>query len=134
VSSSIRTCGFRRFSTRRERRFVLVFSEPLRQELHDVLGRPRIAKKYGLSRSEIATYVGFLHGSSRIVEPSGAPFDCRDPKDDVFLETAVLGEATVVLSRDEDLTRDTVLSSQLEKRGITVLTVRKFLDFLASHQ
>jgi uncharacterized protein len=113
-----------------ENRFVLVFSEPLRRELIEVLGRPRIAKKYGLSHAEIVTYATFLHASSHIVEPSGTSFGCRDRKDDVFLETAVLGGATLVVSRDEDLTRDNTLASQLEERGIRMLTVRKFLDLL----
>jgi len=52
---------------------------------------------------------------------------CRDPDDDVLLETAIVGGATHIVSRDEDITRDLELLAQLEKRGIKAMTVNRFL-------
>jgi predicted nucleic acid-binding protein len=46
---------------------------------------------------------------------------CRDPKDDPFLECALAGGASIIVSRDRDLLG-------LEKPfGIQVLTPRQFL-------
>jgi len=39
---------------------------------------------------------------------------CRDPRDDMILETAIVGKATHIVSRDEDLTRDLALARELE--------------------
>ena len=56
---------------------------------------------------------------------------CRDPDDDVVLETAVAGGAQYVVSRDEDITRDLELTQQLADRGIEPITVSRLLDLLA---
>ena len=55
---------------------------------------------------------------------------CRDPDDDVVLETAIQGNATYVVSRDEDMTRDLDLVDRLRERGIKTITVQRFLNFL----
>jgi uncharacterized protein len=47
---------------------------------------------------------------------------CRDPKDDKFLELAVAGQATCLITGDEDLL---VLDPF---RGIPIMTPRRFLD------
>jgi predicted nucleic acid-binding protein len=52
---------------------------------------------------------------------------CRDPRDDMLLETAIVGGATHIVSRDEDITRDLELLAQLEKRGMRAVTVSRFL-------
>jgi uncharacterized protein len=52
--------------------------------------------------------------------------ECRDPKDDKFLEVAVAGKADVIVSGDEDLE---VLDPF---EGIPVISPAKFLRLLAS--
>ena len=52
---------------------------------------------------------------------------CRDPRDDRVLETAIVGKATHIVSRDEDLTRDLDLVRELEVQGIKIVTVNIFL-------
>ena len=47
--------------------------------------------------------------------------DCRDPKDNKFLELALIGKATHIVSGDEDLL---VLHPF---RGISILTPQSFL-------
>ncbi len=56
---------------------------------------------------------------------------CRDPKDDILLETAILGEADYVVSRDDDIKRDLDLIAHLRKHSIEVVPVTQFLDRLA---
>lgn len=112
--------------------FTLVTSRPLLEELAEVLARPRIANKYGISAADTAELVALLVEKSEIVDVSGSLQLCRDPDDDVVLETAVNGKADVLVTRDEDLSRDLDLIALLEERGIRVLTVQHFLDELES--
>lgn len=61
------------------------------------------------------------------VEINGELHLCRDPRDDMLLETAIVGGATHIVSRDEDITRNLELLEQLQKRGIKGVTVSRFL-------
>lgn len=57
---------------------------------------------------------------------------CRDPDDDVVIETAQNGRADALATRDDDLKRDWDLVRLLRAEGIQVLSVRQFLDALAA--
>jgi Predicted nucleic acid-binding protein, contains PIN domain len=56
---------------------------------------------------------------------------CRDPRDNMFLEAAVRGNARYLVSRDDDLKRDLELVAQMASRGIEVVSVQQFLDILS---
>jgi predicted nucleic acid-binding protein len=56
---------------------------------------------------------------------------CRDPDDDVLLETALAGHASYIVSRDGDLTRDLDLHEAATRLGLTPVTVAQFLQLLA---
>ena len=112
--------------------FVLVTSQPLLDELADVLARPRMVSKYGVTAADLAQLLALLLAKAEIVAVAGALQLCRDPDDDVVLETAVNGQADVLVTRDEDMSRDLDLIALLEARGIRVLTVQRFLDELES--
>jgi putative PIN family toxin of toxin-antitoxin system len=43
---------------------------------------------------------------------------CRDPKDDLVIETAIAGGARYIVSRDEDLTRDLDVVNTLREYDI----------------
>ena len=58
---------------------------------------------------------------------------CRDPRDNMFLEAAVRGNARYLVSRDDDLERDFELVAQMESRGIQVVSVQQFLDILSGN-
>jgi putative PIN family toxin of toxin-antitoxin system len=114
----------------REGRFTLVTSEPLLEELVDVLTRPRILERIGLTSAEIVALVAFIRERAVIVPVLGEVRLCRDPDDDAVIETALLGHADVVVSRDEDLTRDWEVVEPLAQAGVRVLTVSEFLRVL----
>ncbi len=111
-------------------RFQVVVSIPLLDEIADVLSRPRIRNKYGLNANEIAEFLQLLVAQAIKVTPTGQLQVCRDPDDDLILETAVLGQARFVVSRDDDMKRDPELMAQMAAYGIMVLTVQQFLDLL----
>ena len=111
-------------------RFDVVISASILQEVADVLGLPRIARKYQIPTERIEQVVALLRLHGDVVPVSGTLRICRDPKDDVVLETALSGNAEVLVSRDADITRDVELIDALRERNVAVLTVRQFLEAL----
>ena len=108
-------------------RFDVIISVPLLAELAEVLSRPRLQTKYKYSAEELASYVRLVAWLSDLVSVTGELSLCRDPKDDILLETAIVGNASHIVSRDEDITRDTALFKQLERHGIKATTINRFL-------
>jgi putative PIN family toxin of toxin-antitoxin system len=86
--------------------------------------------KYGLSIEEIEAFLYLLQRRAIHVTPKGDLHLCRDPDDDLILETAVLGGARYAVSRDDDLKGDDDLIAQARSRGVEVLSVQHFLDRL----
>lgn len=133
VSAFLNAPGYpaRVYRAAREGKFRLVTSVPLLEELAEVLSRSRVTKLRDLSNEETRLYLLGIAEVSTLVQVTGALALCRDPNDDVVLETAIVGNATHVVSRDEDLTRDPELAQQLQSRGIQLATVNQFLNELA---
>ena len=110
--------------------FSIVASFPLLEELREVLLRPRILQLRQTTEAEVETFITSVAAISQMVPISGELKLCRDPNDDLFLETALSGRATHIVSRDEDLTRDLEISKHLEEHGVKVVTVQNFLNLL----
>lgn len=87
----------------RRRDYVLLLSRATLDELVDVLHRPRLREKYGLSESTLRAVIRLIVLRSELVQPHQRIAICRDPKDDMFLEVAVAGQADVIVSGDDDL-------------------------------
>lgn len=69
-----------------------------------------------------------LTGNAAWVQPEKQVEVCRDPKDDMFLEVAVSGEATYTVSGDQDL-----LALDLYE-NIRIVTPCDFLDLSSELQ
>lgn len=107
-------------------RFMVVASAPLLDELEDVLRRPKLVKKFNLP-PEAVDLVTDLRRRADLVAIDGSVQLCRDPKDDMFLETALRGRAQALVSEDKDLSDDPALGEHLATWGISILTVQRFL-------
>jgi putative PIN family toxin of toxin-antitoxin system len=129
VSAFLNPVGFpsRVLTAAKKRRFTLVTSAPLLEELREVLSRPRLMRVRNTTLAEADAFVQSIANVASQVSVPGTLQLCRDPDDDVLLETAIVGGATYIVSRDEDITRDLDLVEQLEKRGIKTVTVSRFL-------
>jgi putative PIN family toxin of toxin-antitoxin system len=92
-------------------------------ELDDVFRRPKFDKY--VSQEKRLEFLAALAREAETVEVAETIAACRDPKDDKFLELAVSGRASHILSGDADLL---VLHPF---RGIAIVTSQ---DFLASAQ
>lgn len=111
-------------------RFEVAISLPILAEIAEVLMRPRIKNKYKLSGADIDKFLSLLQQRARHVEIHGAIRLCRDPDDDLILETAISGHAQFLVSRDDDLKTDADLIAQMQVSGITVISVQQFLLWL----
>jgi putative PIN family toxin of toxin-antitoxin system len=98
---------------------VVLVSEETIAELTDVIQRPKFDRYVG-EEERLMFLATFLH-DSEIVEVTEVITDCRDAKDNTFLEVAVSGKATTIVSGDQDLL---VLHPY---RGIEIVTPRQFV-------
>ena len=98
---------------------LLVSAETI-DELNRVLGRPDFAKY--VTADERLAFLTVLLREARLVEVAEAVRECRDPRDNKFLELAVSGKAVWIVTGDQDLL---VLHPF---RGIWIVTPRGFLD------
>ena len=88
-------------------------------ELNDVLRRPRFDPY--IHPDERLRFLATLVRNGELVEVTESVTDCRDPKDNKFLELALNGTASHIVSGDEDLL---VLHPF---RGIPILTPQGFV-------
>jgi|GraSoiStandDraft_28_1057319.scaffolds.fasta_scaffold331117_2 uncharacterized protein len=109
--------------------FSLVASEPLLAELAEVIARGRLVRRYNLTTETTAPVLRVLR-DSEFTAVTGSVRICRDPDDDMVIETAINGRADVLVSRDDDLKRSPEVAAVLAERGVRVLTVQRFLDAL----
>jgi putative PIN family toxin of toxin-antitoxin system len=100
----------------------LVVSEPILSEL-----REKLTSKFRLPAVEVATIVDRLGTFAELVPVLGrSGWVPQDPDDDKFIEAALSGGATVIVSGNRHL----LALGKVEE--IEVLTARQFLDRLAS--
>ena len=76
-------------------------SEGMLSKLREVLTRPRLARFLSPElRDEV---LALLNVSGILFAPGERVTDCRDPKDDLFLELALASGAGILVSSDNDL-------------------------------
>jgi uncharacterized protein len=86
---------------RAEEADVFALSAAVDAEIAGVLARPRFAQVVRGGRREHILAV--LRREAVWFEPSERVTDCRDPKDDKYLEPALVAGAEIIVSSDGDL-------------------------------
>lgn len=99
---------------------ILLMSDTVFLELQEVLLRPKFDKYSTPSKRQ--AFLENLIETVQFIELSEEINECRDPKDNKYLELVVSGNAECIVTGDEDLL---VLNPF---RGIEILTVQKFLE------
>ena len=89
-------------------------------ELHQVLGRADFVKY--VTEDERMEFLAVLLREATVIEVTAYVGECRDPRDNKFLELAISGGAVCIVSGDQDLL---VLHPF---RSIPIVTPRGFLD------
>jgi putative PIN family toxin of toxin-antitoxin system len=106
----------------------LLLSNEMLHELARVLQYPRLRAFYDLPESLLFDYVDFLRYSSEIVALNpllAAPI--RDVNDIVVMQTAIIGEADIVCTRDEGFFAKPA-SEYLSQIGISVTDDISLID------
>jgi len=98
---------------------VFALSPAVDREIEEVLNRPKFAQAI---RGERREYVlGILRDQAVWFDPVVPVADCRDPKDDKYLELALVAAAQIIVSGDDDLL---VLHP---RRGVHILRPAEYL-------
>jgi len=82
-------------------RAVLLLSEATMGELADVLFRQKLDRY--VSREQRTLFLSQFAGTAEFVPMIQIVHECRDPKDDKFLEVALNGRADVIITGNADL-------------------------------
>ena len=100
---------------------VLILSSALLVEVQRVLTYPHVQARWPLTGEAVAQYVTFLEAAGVLVElPDVSPAIVSDPDDDPILQTAIVGRADVLCTRDEAF-RHEVVERVCGANGIRVL-------------
>jgi putative PIN family toxin of toxin-antitoxin system len=108
----------------RERRFQLVTSAPLLQELSDVLAPPDISRRIGRPAEDVATFLAGFAQAAIIVEPTERLAVVADEADNRVLEAAITGEADYMVSGDMGLL------ALAEYRQVSIVRASRFAAIL----
>lgn len=82
---------------------TLLLSNEMLYELARVLRYPRMLAHHGLSETRIYEYVGLLREAAEIVVLNPLLVTpIRDVNDTVVMQTAIIGEADILCTRDSD--------------------------------
>jgi|SRR5215469_1571424 len=99
---------------------VLLRSEATLGELTEVLFRSKFDRY--VSHEERTVFLSQLEAVAEFVPLIQIVRQCRDPKDDKFLEVAVNGRADVIITRDQDLL------AMNRWRGIEILSPNDYFE------
>lgn len=100
---------------------VLLISDEMLYELAKVLRYPRMLALHGLSEGRIYDYIGFLRRTTEVIRPNPLLVTpVRDINDTVVMQTAIIGEADVLCTRDQDFFEPPA-EPFLRRAGIAVL-------------
>jgi len=98
---------------------ILASAETLR-ELDEVLRRPHLDRY--LKEEERLRFLAVFMGDVEIVTVAASVSDCRDQKDNRYLDLAISGSAACIVTGDGDLL------DMNPYRGISIINPRAFLD------
>jgi putative PIN family toxin of toxin-antitoxin system len=101
----------------------ILLSQATAQELQNVLGRPRFERYVRLATRR--RFLAALLRRATLVEVNQSFHVCRDPRDDKFLELAVAGHASFIVTGDKDLLALNPF------HGVPILTPAEFLTAVA---
>ena len=80
---------------------VFALSNAVDAEITAVMSRPKFARNLSAARRE--RILNVLRGAAIWFEPELRVSECRDPKDNKYLELALAAGADIIVSSDDDL-------------------------------
>lgn len=108
--------------------FSLITSEPMIEELQEVLMRPKYAKTYGVTGKKRELLIQHIRTKARILSILLPPtIQIRDTKDLVILATALDAKADFLITGDKDLL---ALKENHSILPLSIVTIVEFLNIL----
>jgi putative PIN family toxin of toxin-antitoxin system len=98
---------------------IVLFSEDTMRELAEVLFRPKFDRYIG--RKDREAFLNQLVAVAEFIPIVQVVRECRDPRDDKFLEVALNGRADVIITGDGDLL------AMNPWRGIAIVSPKDYL-------
>jgi hypothetical protein len=128
VSSLLSTRGPQRqlIDAWRRRAFLLFVTAEQLEEMPEVLGRPKILRKYPISPADRQAFLALLRSEAVLLPDERPPGVCRDPDDDHLLGCAVAGGVEYLVTGDADLL------GLGQFRGTSIMDARTFLGHLSA--
>ena len=80
---------------------VIALSTAVEAEIMEVLHRPRLARTMSVGRRDLV--LSLLRDAAVRFEPTVRVTDCRDAKDNIYLELALAAGAATIVTSDMDL-------------------------------
>ena len=88
---------------------MLILSPAVLVEVQRVLSYPHVKARWPLTEEAIEQYLAFLEAAGVLVDlPVVSPAVVSDPDDDPILQTAIVGRANVLCTRDEAFRHEAV--------------------------
>jgi uncharacterized protein len=106
-------------------KFLALISQPLLDELEMVSQRPRLKKHIDAAQKNALAEQ--LRWRGEWVEATAVPPNCRDPRDQPVLATAISGRADAIVSGDGDLRADDRLRAKMLEQGVRIWGVETLL-------
>ena len=107
-------------------RFTLLLSEPILNEIEDVVSRPEVRRRLRMTPVEAGSLIELLRRRGVVITADMRIVRSRDPADDKFLECAVSGSADYLVSADADLL------TLREVQGIPIVDIPTFWQALVA--
>lgn len=101
----------------------IIVSKSTLEEFLEVISRKKFDKYFVDRPNGRQIFIENFVGAVTIVEPTETITDCKDPKDNQFLEIAISANARLLVTGDH---KDLITMNPY--RGLEILTARKFLE------
>lgn len=103
------------------REYVVYSSQKAINEFIEVATRDKFLRFFKELKQR-DDFINFVINSTIMIEPTYVVHDCRDPKDNIFLEIALTCHAIYLVSGDKDLL------TLNPYQGIEIITASEFLE------
>ena len=109
------------------KRFILVLSQAIIEEVQTVMSRRDVVRKYPHSPREVTSLINGLKEKAIIADVPSLFALCRDVKDDKFVNCAILERAQFLVSYDKDFLDDSTLRRSLFEFGVEIVDPPGFI-------
>jgi len=116
------------------KKFVLLLSYDLLDEIADVLLNPKLMLKYNYSFKDVESLIVLCKKQAVIIKPAVVIQICRDPDDDKIINCAIMGRPHYLVSGDADLYDDKNVKRILFEYGVQIIKPERFIEIFKEEE